>query len=85
MPGGPSLDKATFIVYTDLAAVDVAEVDLHSGKFAPKPLQKPIHFASDELDHPSIYRNVLVAVDLNPHAFLCSPPSLGAAKDFLEL
>jgi len=85
MPGGTGLDEATLIVYTELAAVHVAEVDFHSGKFTAKLLQKPIHFASDELDHPSIYRNVLVAVDLNPHAFLCSPPPSRAAKDFLEI
>ena len=77
MPGGTGLDQATLIVYTELATVDVAEVDLHSGKFAAKPLQKPIHFASDKLDHSRIYRYVFVAIDLNPHAFLCSPPSHG--------
>jgi hypothetical protein len=77
MPGGTGLDQATLIVYTELVTVDVAEVDLHSGKFAAKPLQKPIHFASDELDHSRIYHYALVAIDLNPHAFLCSPPPLG--------
>ena len=61
---------------TELATVDVAEVDFHSGKSAGKPLQKPIYFASDELDRPRrIYRYVFVAFDLNPHAFLRSPPS----------
>jgi hypothetical protein len=80
MPGGTGLDQATLIVYSELATVDVAEVDLHSGKFVAKPLQKPIHFASDELDHSRIYRYVFVAIDLNPHAFLCSPPSLGGQR-----
>jgi hypothetical protein len=72
MPGGTGLDQTTLIVYTELATVDVAEVDLHSGKFAAEPLQKPIHFVSDKLDHSRIYRYVFVAIDLNPHAFLCS-------------
>jgi hypothetical protein len=80
MPGGTGLDQATLIVDTELAAVDVAEVDLHSDQFAAKPLEKPIHFASDELDHSRIYSYVFIAVDLNPHAFLCSPPSPGRSK-----
>jgi len=54
MPGGTGFDQATLIVYTELAAVDVTEVDLDSGKFAAKPLQKPIHFASDKLNHSCI-------------------------------
>ena len=85
MPGGAGLDKAALVVYTDLAAVNVAEMDLHSGKFAAKPLQEPIHFTSDELDHSRIYCDIFVAIDLNPHAFLCSPPSLRAVKYFLEV
>ena len=85
MPGGTSLDQATLIVYAELAAVDVAEVDLHAGEFAAELLQKPIHFASGELDHPRIYLYVFVAVDLNAHTFLCSPPSPGWVKDFLEV
>ena len=44
---------------TELATVEVAEVDFHSGKCAAKPLQKPIYFASNELDHSRIYRYVL--------------------------
>jgi hypothetical protein len=80
MPGRTGLDQATLIVYTGLATVDVAEVDLHSGKFAAKFLQKPIHFASDKLDHSRIHRYVFVAIDLNPHAFLCSPPSPGRPR-----
>jgi hypothetical protein len=68
MPGGTGLDQATLIVYTELATVDVAEVDLHSGNFAAKLLQKPIHFASDKLGHSRIYRYVFVAINLNPHA-----------------
>jgi hypothetical protein len=55
MPRGTGLDQATLIVYTELATVDIAEVDLHSRKFAAKPFQKPIHFASDKLDHSRIY------------------------------
>jgi len=69
MPGGTYLDQATLIVYAELATVDVAEVDFHSGKFGAKPLQKPIRFASDELNHSRIYRNIFVAIDLNSHAF----------------
>ena len=80
MPGGTGLDQATLIVDTELATVDVAEVDLDSGKFAAEPLQKPIHFASDELYQSRIYPYVLVAIDLNPHAFLCSPPSQGGPR-----
>jgi hypothetical protein len=68
MPGGTGLDHAALIVYTELAAVDVAEVDLYSGKFAAKPLQKPSHFASDKLDYSRIYGYVFVAINLNPHA-----------------
>jgi hypothetical protein len=60
---------------TELAAVDVAEVDFHSGKSAAKPLQKPIFFTSNELDHSRIYRYVFVAFELNPQAFLRSLPS----------
>jgi hypothetical protein len=85
MPGGTGLDEAALVVYAELAAVNVAEVDLHSGKFAAKSLQEPIHFAPDELNHPSIYRDAFVAIDLNPHAILCSPPSLRAVKDFFEV
>jgi hypothetical protein len=77
MPGGTGLNHATLIVDAELAAVDVAEVDLHSRKFAAKLSQEPVHFASDELLHSRVYRYVFVAIDLNPHAFLCSPPSLG--------
>jgi hypothetical protein len=80
MPGGTGFDQATLIVYTELATVDVAEVDFHPGEFAAKPLQKSIHFASDKLRHSRIYRYVFVAIDLNPHAFLGSPPSLGRPK-----
>jgi hypothetical protein len=80
MPGGTGLDHATLIVYTELVTVDVAEVDLHAGKFAGKPLQKPIHFSSDKLDHARVYGNVFVAIDLNPHTFLCSPPLPGRPK-----
>ena len=60
---------------TELAtAVDVvAEVDFHSGKSAAKPLQKPIF--TSKLDHSRIYRYVVVAIDLNPQAFLRSLPS----------
>ena len=72
MPRGTGLDQTALIVYTELAAVDVAEVDLHSGKFAAKSLQKPIRFASNILNHSRIDRYVFVAIDLNPHAFLCS-------------
>src|SRR5262249_55469173 len=73
-------DPTTLIVYTELAAVDVTEVDLDPCKLSGKPLQTAIRFVSDELDHPSIYQNVFVAVDLNPHAFLCSPPTTGGSK-----
>jgi len=71
MPRGTDLDQATFIIDPELVTVDVAEVDLHSGQFTTKPLQKPIHFASDKLDHSRIYRYVFAAIDLYPHAYLC--------------
>ena len=74
MPGRTGLDQATLVVDTELAAVDVADVDLHSGKFAAKSLQNPIRFASDKLDRSRIYRHVFVTIDLNPHIFLFSPP-----------
>ena len=70
MPGRTGLDHATLIVDSELPAVDVAKVNLHSGKSTGKPLQKPIHFASDELDHSRIYVYVFVAVYLNAHVFL---------------
>jgi hypothetical protein len=84
MPGGTGLDQAPLIVYPELVTVDVAEVDFHSGKFGDKPLQKPIHFGLDKLDHSRIYGYVFVTIDLNPHAFLCSAFTR-AAKDFLEV
>jgi hypothetical protein len=68
------LDQATLTVYSELAAVYVTEVDLDACKLSGKPLQIAIHFASDELDHPSIYRNSFGAVDLNPHAFVPRSP-----------
>jgi hypothetical protein len=83
MPGGTDLDQATLIVDPELAAVDVAEVDLHSYQFAAELPQKSIHLTSDKLVHSRIHRYVFVAVDLNPHTFLCSPPSR-AVKDFLR-
>ena len=67
MPGGTGLDHTTLIVYTELAAVDVAEVDFHPGQLAAKLPQKTIHFASDKLSYSRIYVYVLVAIDLNPH------------------
>jgi hypothetical protein len=80
MPGRTGLDQAPLIVYTEFATVDVAEVDFHTCEFAAKPLQKPIHFASDELDHSRVYRYIFVAIDLNSHAFPLFPPALGAQK-----
>jgi hypothetical protein len=84
MPGRTGLDLAALIVDAELVTVDIAEVDFHPGKFVAKPLQEPIHFASHKLHDTRIYRNVFVAIDLNPHVFLCSPAFTGAGKDFLE-
>jgi hypothetical protein len=67
MLGGTRLDQATFVVYAELAAVDVAEVDFHPGQLAAKLPQRTIHFASDKLSYSRIYAYVLVAIDLNPH------------------
>ena len=85
MPGRTGLDLAALIVGAELVTVDIAEVDLHTGKFVAKPLQKPVHFTPHKLHHSRIYRDVLVAIDLNPHIFLCSPAFTGAGKDFLEV
>ena len=77
MAGGTGLHQATLIVYAELATVDIAEVDLHPREFAGKPLQEPIHLASDKLNHSRIDVYVFVAVDLNPHAFPLFPASTG--------
>ena len=69
MPGRTGLDLAALIVGAELVTVDIAEVDLHTGKFAAKLPEKPIRFASDELNHSRIYRYILATIDLNPHAF----------------
>ena len=79
MPGGTGLDQATLIVYTEIATVDVAQMDLHSGKFVAKPLQNPIHFASDKRNHSRTYRYVFVAQSAHLPLF---PPSLGRPKTF---
>ena len=73
MAGRSGFDQATFITCPELVTIHIAEVNLHSGQSARKPLENAVPFGFNKADHLAIYQDVLVTVDLYLHAFLCFP------------
>jgi len=72
MAGRSGLDQTSFIMCTELVTIHIAEVNLHSGQSARKPLENAVHFNSNKADYLGVHRDVLITVDLNLHAsFLC--------------
>jgi len=67
MAGRPRLDQATLVEFAKFFAIHIAKMNLHASKLTDKSCENAVDLGFHEADDLSVYRDIFVAVDLNPH------------------